>query len=266
MNAPKPGPPKCQPLVSLVHVVDDVAGRQHQRQVLHDEVDRPVLARPRRSPTRRRSRPRRTGRAATAKSTSSPAGAGRRSGPDRRSAANAGDRETIFCAVAYSGSPASGRLTASRSAAKTQRPPTDSSTVANCRGRSAYVIHGRDGSGSSAGGTGWRRGWRAGCHPCCAMTLPVQLAETLGRHRRQLALPAPGVEAVVDQEARQLRHERAGQPAGEAVQRDRMRNTKLTQPSWRSASTTAAGLVRQLASPGEQLVVHVDLHRADVGA
>ncbi len=37
------GPVEIQPLVRLVHIVDDLIGRNHERQVLHDEIEGPQL-------------------------------------------------------------------------------------------------------------------------------------------------------------------------------------------------------------------------------
>src|SRR5271166_1840341 len=115
-----------------------------------------------------------------------------------------------------------------------------------------------------AGSRARRRGWRPGCS-LAPPVLEIPAAEALFRRFRHLALPSPRIEPVVDGEARQAldgeprrRYRRAIKPRVAQHLADEADGFFLDQ--------------RQLIALGHDLppfvdlIVDVDLHRADIGA
>src|SRR5204862_5798870 len=90
-----------------------------------------------------------------------------------------------------------------------------------------------------------------------ADTLAPLLAETLARHRRQVPLPSPWIRNVPREDAQQLPEQAIGPGAREDPSAD---------PGDHPFVQRHETLRRELAAPGEKLMVQVDAHRADVAA
>src|SRR5205823_19921 len=161
--------------------------------------------------------------------------------------ASPGRSEAHFRAVLYSGI---------SSNALASRPPTSITLFSNFSRR--FPSRGgakRDKSGRSSGAGAAASS--AAMISSRADTFPPLRAEALLRHRRQLALPAPGIG--------QQRREQARQLAGDPV-RPGMRQNPRADPRDSALVPGNQPARSQLSPPGEQLMVQIDPHRADVGA
>src|SRR5438094_5142538 len=115
------------------------------------------------------------------------------------------------------------------------------------------AIRPTSGSGVSAGAAA-----RSACRISSrADTLAPLRAEALARHRWQLALLRPGIRDVRREQPQEL-PEHAISPGARQDPSADLGDDALVQGD--------EALCCQLAAPGEQLVVQVDAHRADVAA
>src|SRR6266849_5299873 len=110
---------------------------------------------------------------------------------------------------------------------------------------------------TAAGSPGPMREFRRGWSSLHSPVRVVPAVEGLFRRVRHVAVPAPGIEAVVDDEARQMSERHIGR-----------------RPRQQLAGSLHRGffgkwhlvLLHQLAPPRVDLLVYVDLHRADIAA
>src|SRR6266496_987352 len=174
--------------------------------------------------------------------------------------------DTILFAAAYAGSSASARCAAARSGTARQVPPTPFSDSANCFGGSANSTPRPDRSGSGVSRGAFRRSAPIRSSRLVLATVPpVELAEGLARHGRELALASPAVPARVDEAERQRRDEAAREPAGEPVQPPEAEHPPH-QLHARPLPPRQQPAAHDLLPPGEDLVVQVDADGAHVGA